>query len=90
MLAEGFEPGVIYELIYEAQDPVLAGAGMTAIRDLVSLMRFGGEGAAELAQLGLPNINHTAAWGISPEWTASLRQFVYEGFNADLQGQTRL
>ena len=86
MLAEGFEPGVIYELIYEAQDPVLAGAGMTAIRDLVSLMRFGGEGAAEIAQLGLPNINHTAAWGISQSGRL-LRQFVYEGFNADLQGR---
>ena len=86
MLAEGFEPGVIYELIYEAQDPVLSGAGMTAIRDLVSLMRFGGESADQLTQLGLPNINHTAAWGISQSGRL-LRQFVYQGFNEDLEGR---
>ncbi|MBL6804767.1 MAG: hypothetical protein ISQ56_05520 [Pseudomonadales bacterium] len=86
ILAAGFEPGVIYELIYEAQDPVLAGSGMTAIRDLVSLMRFGGESAAQLTQLGLPNINHTAAWGISQSGRL-LRQFVYQGFNEDLEGR---
>ena len=86
ILAEGFEPGVIYELIYEAQDPVLSGAGMTAIRDLVSLMRFGGESADQLTQLGLPNINHTAAWGYSQSGRL-LRQFVYQGFNEDLEGR---
>jgi len=86
ILAEGFEPGVIYELIYEAQDPVLSGTGMTAIRDLVSLMRFGGESADQLTQLGLPNINHTAAWGISQSGRL-LRQFVYQGFNEDLEGR---
>lgn len=86
MLEEGFEPGLIYELIYEAQDPVLSGAGMTAIRDLVSLIRFGGQGDTQLAQLALPSINHTAAWGISQSGRL-LRQFVYEGFNADLEGR---
>ena len=86
MLKEGFEPGFIYELIYEAQDPVLSGAGMTAIRDLVSLIRFGGQGDTQLAQLALPSIKHTAAWGISQSGRL-LRQFVYEGFNADLEGR---
>ncbi|MDA8602783.1 alpha/beta hydrolase domain-containing protein, partial [Gammaproteobacteria bacterium] len=86
MLKERFEPGLIYELIYEAQDPVLSGAGMTAIRDLVSLIRFGGQSDAQLTQLSLPSINHTAAWGISQSGRL-LRQFVYEGFNADLEGR---
>lgn len=85
-LREGFEPGMIYELVYEAQDPVLAGVGMTAIRDLVSLIRFGGEGQALLSTLALPEISHTAAWGISQSGRL-LRQFVYEGFNADLAGR---
>ena len=86
MLKEGFEPGLIYELIYEAQDPVLSGAGMTAIRDLVSLIRFGGQSDTQLTQLALPSINHTAAWGISQSGRL-LRQFVHEGFNADLEGR---
>ncbi len=82
----GFEPGVIYELIYEAQDPVLAGAGMAGIRDLVSLIRFGGQGADELNALKLPDIEHTVAWGISQSGRL-LRQFMYDGFNADLAGR---
>ena len=82
----GFEPGVIYELIYEAKDPVLAGAGMAAIRDLVSLLRFGGQGADQLAPLSLPEIEHTVAWGNSQSGRL-LRQFMYDGFNADLMGR---
>ncbi len=85
----GFEPGMIYELIYEARDPVLAGAGMAAIRDLVSLMRYGGlggEAEEQLAQLGLSDIEHTVAWGNSQSGRL-LRQFMYDGFNADLESR---
>ena len=86
----GFEPGMIYELVYEAQDPVLAGAGMTAIRDFVSLLRYANRGDAKvaelLAELHVPAIEHSAAWGISQSGRL-LRQFVYEGFNADLDGK---
>ena len=83
-LEGGFEPGQLYELIYEARDPVLAGAGMAAIRDLVSLMRYGGEGEKHLAQLGLTEVEHTVAWGNSQSGRL-LRQFMYDGFNADLE-----
>ncbi len=79
----GFEPGVIYELTYEARDPVLAGAGMAAIRDLVSLIRYGGDGEARLGELDLPEIEHSVAWGNSQSGRL-LRQFMYDGFNADL------
>lgn len=82
----GLQPGVLYELIYEARDPVLAAAGMTGIRDLVSLMRYGGNAEDELEQLSLPEIEHTVAWGISQSGRL-LRQFVYDGFNADLEGR---
>ena len=79
----GFEPGMIYELTYEARDPVLAGAGMAAIRDLVSLIRYGGDGEARLGELDLPEIEHSVAWGNSQSGRL-LRQFMYDGFNADL------
>jgi hypothetical protein len=82
----GFEPGVIYELIYEAKDPVLAGAGMAAIRDLVSLIRFDGQGSDLVSELGLPKIEHTVAWGNSQSGRL-LRQFMLDGFNADLMGR---
>ncbi len=85
-LQDGLQPGYLYELIYQARDPVLAGAGMTGIRDLLSLIRYGGEAESELASLNLPEIEHAAAWGISQSGRL-LRQFVHDGFNADLQGR---
>lgn len=81
-----FQPGFIYELIYEASNPVLAGSGMAAIRDMVSLIRFGGTANDQLLQLGLPEINNTVAWGNSQSGRL-LRQFMYDGFNADLEGR---
>ena len=81
----GFKPGMLYELIYEARNPILAGAGMAAIRDMVSAIRFG-DAADQLAQLGLPEIDNTVAWGNSQSGRL-LRQFMYDGFNEDLNGR---
>ena len=80
----GFEPGYLYELIYEAQDPVLAGAGMSAIRDAVAAIRHDQESDL-LQDLNLPQIRYTIAYGVSQSGRL-LRQFVYDGFNADLNG----
>ena len=82
----GLKPGVIYELIYEAKNPVLAGSGMAAIRDLVSLIRFQGEEVEQLNGLGLPDIQHTVAYGFSQSGRL-LRQYVYDGFNQDLENR---
>ncbi len=82
----GFEPGRIYELKYEAQDPVLAGAGMAGIRDMVAMIRYEGASNAVLAPLNLPSIEYTVAWGNSQSGRL-LRQFMYDGFNADLDGR---
>jgi hypothetical protein len=86
-LQGGFQPGYIYELIYEARNPVLAGAGMAGIRDLVSLIRYGGKGSDELLQLDLPDIEHTVAYGFSQSGRL-LRQYLYDGFNADIEKRT--
>ena len=80
----GFKPGYLYELIYEAQDPVLVGAGMSAIRDAVAAIRHDQESDL-LQDLNLPQIRQTIAYGVSQSGRL-LRQFVYEGFNADLNG----
>ena len=81
----GFQPGRLYELIYEAKNPVLAGAGMAAIRDMVSLIRHD-VGAEQLRAMNLPVIDNTVAWGNSQSGRL-MRQFVYDGFNEDLDGR---
>lgn len=88
-LEGGFDPGVIYELIYEAENPVLAGSGLAGIRDAVSLLRYGTDSpalAAQLGELALPTIRHAIAIGNSQSGRL-LRQYLYDGFNADLQGR---
>ena len=42
----GFEPGWIYELIYTGRDPLVLGLGHAAVRDFVSLFRYGTEDQA--------------------------------------------
>jgi hypothetical protein len=88
-VAGGLVPGVLYELIYEAQDPVLAGAGLAGIRDAIALLRHGTADASlrpTLETLQLPELAHTVAWGNSQSGRL-LRQFLYQGFNEDLDGR---
>jgi hypothetical protein len=73
-LASGFAPGRIYELVYVVRDPVVAGLGFAAVRDFVSWLKYSPEAIAPV---------HVAyAAGIS-QCGRFLRDFLYEGFNAD-------
>lgn len=76
----------IYELIYEAQDPVVMGTGFTAVRDLVSALKQGtGEGNPLLVE-GQPVIERAHSFGVSQSGRF-LREMMYWGFNEDEAGQ---
>ncbi len=79
-MAAGFEPGKIYEVVYQAKDPVLAGLGEAAIRDAVSYFKFGGA-AGQLAEFH-NDIRRALGFGISQSGRF-LRTFLYDGFNQD-------
>jgi hypothetical protein len=70
----GFEPGRIYEVVYTAQDPAVAGVGFAALRDFASYERRKDE------------VRYAIAYGMSQDGRF-LRQFVRDGFNADEQGK---
>jgi Alpha/beta hydrolase domain len=77
-LAGGFQPGRIYELVYRAQDPVVVGIGLAAVRDIVSWARY--EPRSEFAV--------TAALGFGVSQSGRfLRHFLYQGFNTDEAGR---
>ena len=81
----GFEPGKIYEVVYKAKDPVLAGLGPAAVRDTVSFLKYGGSPDIPL------NDQHnyfkrTLAFGASQSGRF-LRTFLYDGFNEDEQSR---
>ncbi len=78
-LASGFTPKLIYEVVYTAKNPPLAGLGLVAIRDAVSRLKH--EGAPELG-LDEDSFDRALAFGISQSGRV-LRTFIYEGFNAD-------
>jgi hypothetical protein len=78
-LEDGFEPFKIYEVVYESENPAVAGLGLAAIRDAVSALEH--EGADEL---GLPRgaVSRSIGFGLSQSGRL-LRTFLYDGFNAD-------
>jgi hypothetical protein len=76
----GLEPGHIYEIVYRAKDPVLAGLGPAAVRDFISWLKFGASGVEDR------RVKTAIGFGISQSGRF-LRSFVYWGFNQDESGR---
>jgi hypothetical protein len=82
----GLKSGHIYELIYEAQDPLVQGTCFTALRDLISALKHGGGEHNPLLSQGKPVIERAHGFGVSQSGRF-LREFLYWGFNQDEQGR---
>jgi len=68
---ETFAPGYIYELVYRAAEPRIAGLGLAAVRDF----------AAHLKAPDAPGpVKHVVGYGVSQSGRF-LRHFLYQGFN---------
>ena len=88
-LPQGFKPGWIYELVYAAKDPLLMGLGFTGVRDLISFLinaDTDSEGAPNPVRDNDAGIEKAYGWGCSQS-ARFLREFVYRGFNEDVQGR---
>jgi hypothetical protein len=87
LLAGGFEPGYIYELVYEAEGPIVQGLGLAGIRDLVSWLKYEqAENNLLRTADGKPAIRYAYGFGTSQSGRC-LRMFLYDGFNADEQAR---
>ena len=83
----GLKPGWIYEVVYEAEGPIVQGVGLAGIRDLVACLKYDTTERNPLrAESGKPLIDRALGFGTSQSGRC-LRQFLYEGFNADEQGR---
>jgi hypothetical protein len=80
----GFEAGMLYEFVYQGKDPVVAGTGLAAVRDFISFLKYGGEASGWSG--ARPAVKLAIGFGISQSgrW---LREFLYDGFNADESGR---
>ena len=88
-LPGGFNPAWIYELVYTAADPLVMGLGYVAVRDLISFLKYGERDRAGIANPMLERdsrLGKVYCFGRSQTGRV-IRDFVYQGFNAD--GQNR-
>lgn len=87
VLAGGFQPGYLYELVYEAEGSLVQGAGFAGVRDLVACFKHCRD---ERNVLRLADGRPAAQWAIgfgTSQSGRALRMFLYDGFNADEQGR---
>jgi hypothetical protein len=82
-LKGGFEPGYLYELVCEAEGPIVQGLGFAAMRDLVSFLRNDASKRNPITAVeGKPALSRAYGFGVSQSGRF-LRHFLYQGFNAD-------
>ncbi len=77
----GFQPGRIYEYIYVVSDPVIAGLGFAGVRDFASYAKHNADAIAPAKRVYGQGISQNGRF---------LRDFLYEGFNADEEGRIAL
>ena len=80
-LQGGFQPGKIYEYVYVVADPVIAGGGFAAVRDFASYAKHDPNAIAPAARVYGEGISQNGRF---------LRDFLYQGFNADEEGKIAL
>ena len=74
----GFLPGKIYEVVYEAKDPAVAGVGLAAVRDFLSHLKYEPQATAPVRRVYAVGISQSGRF---------LRHFLYQDFNTDEQGR---
>jgi len=77
----GFQPGKIYEYVYVVAEPVVAGGGFAAIRDFASYAKHAPDSLTPAARVYGEGISQNGRF---------LRDFLYQGFNADEDGRIAL
>lgn len=85
-LPAGFSPNHIYELTYEARDPIVMGLGFAATRDVISFLRYNTTDANPL----LDKESKPPQWAIgfgSSQSGRFLKDLIYHGFNQDEAGR---
>lgn len=77
-----YDAGAAFEFTYPARDPVVQGLGFAAVRDVVSFLRHDSSGDNLLRG----EIDYALAQG-SSQSGRFLRDFIYWGFNEDMESR---
>ncbi len=82
----GFDPALLYELVYTAKDPYVLGVGMAAMRDVVSFFRYEAKDAAGTPNPIFGQVHHVIGMGNSQAGRFA-KAFINLGFNEDVRGR---
>jgi hypothetical protein len=85
-LKNGFDPNLIYELVYTAKDPLVLGVGMAAMRDVVSFFRRARVDDGGTANPIAGQIDWVIGYGRSQSGRYQ-KNFILLGFNEDEDGK---
>ncbi len=85
---QGASAGAVYELVYDAKDPVVYGLALASMRDVVSFLRYSKAADNPLRALDRPLIEHTIGLGAS-QTGRTLKELIGE-FNDDEARRTVL
>ena len=77
----GFQPGKLYEYVYVVADPVVAGSSFAMFRDFASYAKHDPKAITPVQRVYGEGISQNGRF---------LRNFLYEGFNADEDGKIAL
>jgi hypothetical protein len=83
---DGFDNTKIYELIYQAKNPIVMGLGFATTRDIASFLRYELRDDAGNPNPVGPGIQRSYAAGGS-QTGGYLRDYIYLGFNEDETGR---
>jgi len=76
----GFDPAYLYEVVFDAKDPLVLGLGLAGMRDLASFFRYSDDKANPVAG----KVSHSIIKGVSQSGN-TLKTFLLLGFNEDEQ-----
>ncbi|HUS87234.1 MAG TPA: alpha/beta hydrolase domain-containing protein [Bacteroidales bacterium] len=75
---KGFREGMIYEIVYVAENPVITGLGLATIRDVISYAKYDPECEFPVKMGIAAGVSQTGRF---------LRHYLYQGFNTDEEGR---
>jgi hypothetical protein len=81
-LKNGFNPNLLYQMVFTAKDPLVLGVGYAATRDLISFLRYEAADDKGTANPIAGSIHKVISDGVSQS-AAFLRSTIFYGFNQD-------
>jgi hypothetical protein len=81
-LRNGFDPNLLYQVVYTASNPYVLGVGMAAFRDVGTFFRYSTKDDSGTASPVAGAVKGSSIRGVSQSGNM-VRQFIYMGLNQD-------